>query len=158
MKRGRDGDEAAALTGAPIEHVCEKHSTWQTVRMEYTGTPTRSDMTNECIHGVPTQQCAACRTCTHGLTASRCTRCRAALAKKPAPSAQPSERHEQYEIFFVPAENSWYYRAPDDGGTVSRESYRSAFQARRAVNAAIATPAEASVTTGATKARKKRKS
>jgi hypothetical protein len=114
-------------------------------------------MTTECIHGVPTQQCAACRTCMHGLTASRCGRCRAALAKKPAPSAQPSERHGQYEIFFVPAENSWYYRSQDNGGIVSRESYRSAFQARRAVNAALATPIAASVTVAAPKSRKKRK-
>jgi hypothetical protein len=112
-------------------------------------------MTTECIHGVPTQQCAACRTCQHGLTASRCGRCRAALAKKPAPSPQPSEQHGQYEIFFVPAENSWYYRRQDDG-TLSRESYRSAFQARRAVNSALAAPAEVSVTVGAPRARKKR--
>jgi hypothetical protein len=129
-----------------------------TVRMEYSGTPTRSVMTTECIHGVPTQQCAACRTCLHGLTASRCSRCRAALAKKPAPSPQPSEQLGNYEIFFVPAENSWYYRTHDDGGTVSRESYRSAFQARRAVNSALAAPAAASVAVDPPKGRKKRTS
>ena len=114
-------------------------------------------MTSECIHGVPTQQCAACRTCAHGLTASRCGRCRAALAKKPAPSAQPSEQYEHYEIFFVPSENSWYYRAPDTDGAVSPESYRSAFQARRAVNEALTAPEGASVATGTTNGKKKRK-
>ena len=113
-------------------------------------------MTLECIHGVPTQQCAACRTCEHGLMASRCGRCRAALAKKPAPGAQPSEQYEHYEIFFVPAENSWYYRAPDEDGTVSRESYRSAYQARRAVNDALTTDGEP-VVAGTSPDRKKRK-
>jgi hypothetical protein len=114
-------------------------------------------MTTECIHGVPTQQCAACRTCMHGLTTSRCGRCRAALTKNPSPSPQPSEQLGPYEIFFVPAENSWYYRGQDDGGMVSRESYRSAFQARRAVNAALATPSAASATLAAPTSRKKRK-
>ena len=114
-------------------------------------------MTSECIHGVPTQQCAACRTCAHGLMASRCGRCRAALAKKPAPGAQPSEQYERYEIFFVPAENSWYYRAPDDGGSVSAESYRSAFQARRAVNEALSSPDGATLAAGASTGKKKRK-
>ena len=112
-------------------------------------------MTSECIHGVPTQQCAACRTCAHGLMASRCGRCRAALAKKPAPSAQPPEQYEHHEIFFVQTENSWYYRAPDGG--VSPESYRSAFQARRAVNAVLAAPEGASVAAGAPSGKKKRK-
>jgi hypothetical protein len=93
--------------------------------------------TTECIHSVPVQQCAACRTCPHKLAASRCTRCREALAKKPAPGPQPSEEYESYEIFFVPSENSWYYRGPADEPIVSRESYRSAFQARRGVDAAI---------------------
>ena len=114
-------------------------------------------MTTECIHGVPTQQCAACRTCPHGLTTSRCGRCRAALAKKPAPLPQPSEQLGPFEIFFVPAENSWYYRGPDGAGIVSRESYRSAFQARRAVNAALTTPIAASATAAAPKAKRKRK-
>jgi hypothetical protein len=113
-------------------------------------------MTPECIHGVPTQQCAACRTCAHGLMASRCGRCRAALAKKPAPIAQPSEQYEHYEIFFVPAENSWYYRAPDDG-SVSPESYRSAFQARRAVHEALNAPEGVPVGAGAPNGKKKRK-
>lgn len=114
-------------------------------------------MTTECIHGVPTQQCAACRTCAHGLTASRCGRCRAALARKPAPTDQPSQQYERYEIFFVPSENSWYYRAPDDGGSVSNESYRSAFQARRAVTEMLTAPAGTAVATGAPSGKKKRR-
>lgn len=95
-------------------------------------------MTPGCIHGVPTQQCAACRDCSHGLAASHCRRCREAPRKAPVPAAQPAQRHEDYEIFFVPTENSWYYRAPDADGIPSRESYRSAFMARNAVNQVLA--------------------
>ena len=91
-----------------------------------------------CIHGVPASQCASCHSCEHGLMASRCTRCRASALKAPKPGMQPPEEHEGYQIFFVPAENSWYYQAPE--AAVSRLSYRSAFQARRAVMAAIAAP------------------
>jgi hypothetical protein len=119
-------------------------------------TVTTSATSVECIHSVPTQQCASCRTCSHGLAASRCLRCREATAKKPSPGPQPSEQYEEYEIFFVPAQNSWYYRGPDAEGTVSSESYRSAFQARRAVIAALAAPPQ-NGSNGVIAGKKKRK-
>ncbi len=37
-----------------------------------------------------------------------------------------------FEIVFTPAVNGWQVRAPDD--TLSRESYRSAFLARKAID------------------------
>jgi hypothetical protein len=89
---------------------------------------------NPCIHGFIPEHCAACRTCRHGLQTSRCSRCSSStrVTALPAESPRPSETYEGYEIFFVPVERGWYHRA-DDGQT-SVESYRSAFQARRAIN------------------------
>jgi hypothetical protein len=113
-------------------------------------------MTANCIHAVPTQQCSSCRICDHGLAFARCARCQAALAAKPNPAPLPPEIFEHHEIFFVPAENSWYYRAPEPAGSTSRESYRSAFQARRAVVAALAAPPRVPTPAGG-KARKARK-
>ncbi len=37
-----------------------------------------------------------------------------------------------FEIVFTPAVNGWQYRTPDD--TLSRESYRSEFLARKAID------------------------
>ena len=101
-------------------------------------------MTSGCIHGVPVEQCASCRSCPHGLTISRCGRCREAAArtKPPAPTEQPSEQYEGYEIFFVPAHNSWYYRTQEPDASPSRLSFGSAFQARRGVDAALSAPPE----------------
>lgn len=95
-------------------------------------------MIADCIHGVPAAQCASCRTCQHGFVASRCSRCRARVTKLPIPDRQPDQEFEGHEIYFVPAENSWYYRDAD--ANPSPRSYRSAFMARRAVIEASATP------------------
>jgi hypothetical protein len=112
-------------------------------------------MSIECIHGVPTQQCAACRVCSHGLTTSRCRRCRDAQAKKPSPEAQPPEVYGDYEIFFVPSDNSWYVRGRGEDAGVFPASYRSAFQARRAVKAGLSAPVRAAAPASARKKRKK---
>lgn len=46
---------------------------------------------------------------------------------------QPSEEHRGYEILYVAGQRSWHFRdAPDS--PLSQRSYRSAFQARRAVD------------------------
>ena len=46
---------------------------------------------------------------------------------------RPSEEHRGYEILYVAGQRSWHYRADPDG-PLSQHSYRSAFQARRAVD------------------------
>ena len=46
---------------------------------------------------------------------------------------RPSEEHRGYEILYVAGQRSWHYRA-DAGAPVSATSYRSAFQARRAID------------------------
>ena len=92
-------------------------------------------MNSPCIHGLLPQQCASCRTCEHGQTASACLRCRTVLAsrKTPAPvGVEPSQQHGGHEIFFEAAASGWRYRATD--AAPSRESYRSAFLARKAVD------------------------
>jgi hypothetical protein len=87
-----------------------------------------------CIHGFIPEHCAACRTCRHGLQTARCGRCSSTgrVTALPAEAPRPSETYAGFEIFFVPVERGWYHRAGD--GTTSVESYRSAFQARRAIN------------------------
>ncbi len=96
-------------------------------------------MTPECIHGFVPEHCAACRTCPHGITTSRCGRCAAAATARQSAKAvvpeQPTEEYQGHEIFFVAVERSWYYRDAD--GVRSRESYPSAFRARRAINEAL---------------------
>jgi hypothetical protein len=97
-------------------------------------------MSPRCVHGFPTEHCAQCRVCPHGLATSRCGRCNNAVAQRAAakrpPPAQPAEEFRGFEIFFVPRERSWYYRADADAPP-SSESYRSAFQARAAINAEL---------------------
>lgn len=79
---------------------------------------------------------------------SRCSRCSDAVAVRAAAKVLPDEQseieHRGHHIFFVPADRSWYYREGEDG-SVSKLSYRSAFQARRAVDEAIDHPAPAPV-------------
>jgi hypothetical protein len=96
-----------------------------------------------CIHSFNPEHCAACRTCRHGMQTSRCGRCSATTRPSalPAEAPRPSEKYEGFEIYFVPGERGWYHRATD--GTTSSESFRSAFQARRAINVLLATPPKA---------------
>jgi hypothetical protein len=88
------------------------------------------------------------------MATSRCGRCNNAVALRAAakrtPAAQPSEKHRGFEILFVPQERSWYYRTEPDA-PLSRESYRSAFQARLAIDAEL--DEEASVAQGSSKKR-----
>jgi hypothetical protein len=95
-------------------------------------------MTDRCIHGFNAQICASCRRCAHGLIDARCGVCNPRTAREAmlmlandAPRA--SEEHRGYEIQYVAGERSWYYRA-DAESAPSRLSFRSAFQARRAID------------------------
>jgi hypothetical protein len=91
---------------------------------------------SQCIHGVPTDQCVSCRVCHHGLTVSSCPRCRsAATARKAVEPTGDRETHTHggYDIFYDPAVSGWRYRASD--AAASTLSYRSAFLARKAVDA-----------------------
>lgn len=56
---------------------------------------------------------------------------------------RPSEQHRGHEILYVARERSWYIRADADSPR-SATSYRSAFQARRAVDTLLDSPAAAS--------------
>jgi hypothetical protein len=97
-------------------------------------------MPSDCVHGFNAQHCSQCRTCPHGLTTSRCNRCTSAVAIRAAaklmPPPQPSEEHRGFEIFFIPQQRSWYYR-DDPDAPLPRDSYRSAFLAKAAINAAL---------------------
>jgi hypothetical protein len=102
-------------------------------------------MSESCIHGFPTDHCAACRTCPHGLMTARCSRCLAestAIARRKPVSAQaqpqPDEEREGWEIFYVPALSGWQVRAPE--AAVMDGSYRSLFLARKAVDNWVANP------------------
>ncbi len=53
---------------------------------------------------------------------------------------RPSEEHRGYEILYVAGQRSWHYRAADDA-PLSAASYRSAFQARRAIDQLLDTAA-----------------
>lgn len=53
--------------------------------------------------------------------------------------ARPSEEHRGYEILYVAGQRSWHYRA-DEAAPLSTTSYRSAFQARRAIDAMLDAP------------------
>jgi len=93
-----------------------------------------------CIHGFEAEHCSQCRTCPHGLKTSRCGNCAnrviSRAAAKMVPPPQPTEEHRGFEIFFVPEERSWYYRdAPD--APIQGASYRSAFQAKLAIDASL---------------------
>lgn len=52
---------------------------------------------------------------------------------------QPSEEHRGYEILYVAGQRSWHYRETPDS-PLSQRSYRSAFQARRAVDQLLDAP------------------
>ena len=64
--------------------------------------------------------------------------------------ARPAEAHRGYEISYVANERSWYIRA-DAEAPRSRNSFRSAFQARRAIDALIDRPTSAGAGAGSTK-------
>jgi hypothetical protein len=53
---------------------------------------------------------------------------------------RPSEEHRGHEILYVAGERSWYTRADADSPR-SATSYRSSFQARRAIDTMLDTPA-----------------
>jgi hypothetical protein len=55
---------------------------------------------------------------------------------------RPSEEHRGYEILYVAGQRSWHIRADADA-PVSSNSYRSAFQARRAIDQLMDAPAAA---------------
>jgi hypothetical protein len=95
-------------------------------------------MSNPCVHGFRTDQCASCRTCVHGFVSSRCGRCNAsrpARSTRVAPPAQAPDSVEYagFEIFYAPEVSGWRFRAPDAAPSVL--SYRSAFLARKAIDA-----------------------
>jgi len=52
---------------------------------------------------------------------------------------RPSEEHRGYEILYAAGERSWYIR-PDAEAVRSSASYRSQFQARRAIDAILDAP------------------
>jgi hypothetical protein len=52
---------------------------------------------------------------------------------------QPSEEHRGHEILYVAGQRSWHFRADPDG-PLSPRSFRSAFQARRAIDELLDTP------------------
>lgn len=101
-------------------------------------------MTDRCIHGFDAQICSSCRRCAHGLLDSRCGICTPRTAREATVMLQndgprPSEEHRGYEIFYAAGTRSWYYRADPDSPP-SRESFRSAFMARRAIDALLDAP------------------
>jgi len=51
----------------------------------------------------------------------------------PSTAPQPSETHAGYELYYDAAVSGWQFRSPD--AEPSRESYRSAFLARKAIDA-----------------------
>ena len=51
---------------------------------------------------------------------------------------RPSEQHRGHEVLYVAGERSWYTRAADSPR--STMSYRSPFQARRAIDAMLDAP------------------
>lgn len=104
-------------------------------------------MTDRCIHGFDAQICASCRRCAHGLLDARCGICSPRTAREAAvmlanDAPRPAEEHRGYEIFYAAGKRSWYFRQDEDAA-VSRESYRSPFQARRAIDELLDAPAPA---------------
>jgi hypothetical protein len=63
---------------------------------------------------------------------------------------RPSEAHRGYEISYVANERSWYIRA-DAEAPRSHNSFRSAFQARRAIDDLIDRPKAAAAGAGSKK-------
>ena len=53
---------------------------------------------------------------------------------------RPSEEHRGYELLYAAGERSWYIKA-DAEAPRSTQSYRSAFTARRAIDAMLDAPA-----------------
>jgi hypothetical protein len=101
-------------------------------------------MTERCIHGFDAQICASCRRCPHGLLDSRCATCNPKTAREATirlanDAPQPSEQHRGYEILYVAGERSWYIKADADAPR-SQASFRSAFQARRAIDEILDRP------------------
>lgn len=101
-------------------------------------------MIERCIHGFDPSQCAACRRCPHGILESRCAQCtprtaREATIRMANDAPQPSEEHRGYEILYADGERSWYIKADTDAPR-SANSFRSAFQARRAIDAMLDAP------------------
>ena len=102
-------------------------------------------MTDRCIHGFDAQHCASCRRCPHGLLETRCAECSAPRTAREATlmlandAPRPSQEHRGHEIIYVAGERSWYIRAGADAPR-STLSYRSAFQARRAIDSLLDTP------------------
>jgi hypothetical protein len=93
-------------------------------------------MSDQCIHGFPTQQCMSCRTCPHGQVTSSCAKCRTPVptrkANVVAAPVPPSEEHAGYEVYYEPEVSGWRYRDADSAP--SQLSYRSAFLARKAID------------------------
>ena len=52
---------------------------------------------------------------------------------------RPSEEHRGHEILYIAGERSWYIRADADA-PLSTMSYRSQFQARRAIDSLLDAP------------------
>jgi hypothetical protein len=101
-------------------------------------------MTDRCIHGFEEQHCAACRRCPHGIYESRCATCRPRTAREATimlanNAPRPAEEHRGYEISYVESERSWYIRADADAPR-AQNTYRSAFQARRAIDEILDQP------------------
>jgi hypothetical protein len=116
-------------------------------------------MTDRCIHGFDPQHCASCRRCAHGLSGGRCAVCNPKTAREASAmlandAPLPSEEHRGYALEYAAGERSWYIRA-DDGGSRSTMSYRSAFSARRAIDAMLDAP-PAAVAAEGKKGKKKR--
>ena len=59
----------------------------------------------------------------------------------------PTEEHRGYEISYGAGERSWYIRADADAPR-SQHSYRSAFQARRAIDEILDRPAPVAASGG----------
>jgi hypothetical protein len=75
---------------------------------------------------------------------SRCAICNPRTAREAAlmlanDAPRPSEEHRGYSILYVAGERSWYIQADRDAPR-SQASYRSAFQARRAIDQLLDSP------------------
>ena len=105
-------------------------------------------MTDRCIHGFDAQHCASCRRCPHGLIETRCSQCGAPRTAREATlmlandAPRPSTEHRGHEILYVAGERSWYIKAGADAPR-SAASYRSPFQARRAIDTLLDSPTAA---------------
>jgi len=69
--------------------------------------------------------------------------------------ARPSEEHRGYELLYAAGERSWYIKADADAPR-SSQSYRSAFGARRAIDAMLDAPPAAPAGKNGKKAKKQR--